>query len=250
MYLKKYKPQFDFFKNPIGLTLSVFLCSFVFAGCATYQSRVSESRRLMEAGTPEIAAEKLQKLSLEPSGDQLIYLLDYAVALQLSGQLEQSNRAFIQADKLSENLDYVSVTNMAGSLLLNEEMKHYKGDSFEKIFINAYLAMNFLQANKLDEALVEARRINEKFKRFRQEEKKDFEMNSLGKYLSALAWEASGQFDDAFIAYQEAEKIDPNNPYIQQDLLRTAKLSRRQQAYQNLKNNFSVVENPHWYNKQ
>lgn len=222
----------------------------MFAGCATYQSKVSESRRLIESGNPEIAAEYLEKLSNESSGDQLIYLLDYAVSLQLSGQIEKSNRAFIQADKLSESLDYVSVSNMAGSLLFNEEMKQYKGDSFEKIFINAYLAMNFLQTNKLDDALVEARRINEKFKLYRQQEKKDFEMNSLGKYLSALAWEAAGQFDDAFIAYQEAEKIDPRNPYIYEDLLRTSKLARRQQAYQNLKNNHSISENQNWYNKQ
>lgn len=238
------------FKKPIGVFLSVFLCSYLFAGCATYQSRVHESRRLLENGSPELAAEKLEKFAFQTGGDQLIYLLDYAVALQLSGQIEKSNRAFIQADKLSESLDYVSVSNMAGSLLLNEEMKHYKGDSFEKIFINAYLAMNFLQANQLDDALVEARRINEKFKRYRQEEKKDFEMNSLGKYLSALAWEAAGQYDDAYIAYDEARKIDSQIPFIEQDLLRTAKLSRRQQAYNDLKKSYSQIENPNWYNKQ
>lgn len=241
---------FNQFIKPIEKFLSVFLCSLVFVGCATYQSRVSESRRLMENGTPDLAVEKLEKIASESSGDQLIYLLDYAVALQMSGQIEKSNHAFIQADKLSESLDYVSVSNMAGSLLFNEEMKQYKGDSFEKIFINAYLAMNFLQVNKLDDALVEARRINEKFKLYRQDEKKDFEMNSLGKYLSAMAWEAAGQYDDAFIAYQEASKIDPNIVFIQQDLIRTAKLSRRQQAYQNLKSQNESAENPNWYNKQ
>ncbi len=237
-------------KKPIEFFLSVFLCSLVFFGCATYQARIEESRRFMESGTPELAVEKLEKLSAESSSDQLIYLLDYAVALQMSGQMNKSNLAFIQADKLSESLDYVSVSNMAGSLLLNEEMKHYKGDSFEKIFINAYLSMNFLQANKLDDALIEARRINEKFKLYRQDEKKDFEMNSFGKYLSAISWEAAGQFNDAFIAYQEAYKIDPNISFIQQDLIRTAKLSRRQQAYQDLKKQTDIVENPNWYNKQ
>ena len=127
----------------------------------------------------------------------------------VAGKLKESNQVFMQADRLAELIDYQSVSRIAGSLAFNEEMVQYKGDTFEKIFINAYLAMNFLQMGQLDDALVEARRINEKYLKYRADEKQAFELNSFSKYLSAVIWEASRSYDDAYIAYAEAYKIDP-----------------------------------------
>jgi hypothetical protein len=87
----------------------------------------------------------------------------------------------LKADRLSEQVDYQSVSRIAGSLALNEEMVQYKGDTFEKFFINAYLAMNFLALGDFDSALVEARRINQKYLKFRAEEAKSFQQKVLVK---------------------------------------------------------------------
>lgn len=157
-------------------SVSLFL-TLTLPGCASYQTKVHEARNALTRHEFVKAADELKSLAEQENDDQLVYLLDYAVALQLAGKLKESNAAFLKADRLTELVDYQSVSRIAGSLALNEEMVQYKGDTFEKMFINAYLAMNFLQMGQLDEALVEARRINEKYLKFRSDEKKKFELN-------------------------------------------------------------------------
>lgn len=233
---------------PLLRKLALMAGFFVFTGCATYQSQVSVARDLLENGQVDAALAELEPRACTTDGDQLVYLLDYATALQVAGRYRDSVNEFLRADRLSEELDYHSVSRVTGSLLLSEEMKQYKGDTFEKIFINAQLAMNFLELGEMDSALVEARRINEKYQKLRQEEKQSFEMNPFAKYLSAVIWEATRRYDDASIAYNEAYKLDPTIEGIQGDLIRSAKLSRRMDEYKKWKREFPNVEEPaSWY---
>lgn len=219
-------------------------------GCATYQTKVSTSLQHLKHGNFSQAVAELRPKAEEESKDQLVYLLDYAVALQLNGQIKESNQAFIQADRLAEQLDYHSITKQAASVVLNEEQVQYKGDTFEKIFINAYLAMNYLQIGDLDNALVEARRLNEKYLKYRSDDKKAFELNFFGKYLSALIWEADRKWDDAYIAYEEAAKIDPGVPALHTDLIKAAKGARRLEQYQKWKQAYpEIQEDPHWFDR-
>lgn len=237
-----------------SLPMKVFIAgvlSLGTLGCATYQSNVGAARIALETGNLESALTDLKKFADTENGDQLVYLLDYATALQIAGRYKESNTYFLKADQLAESLDYHSISRVTGSLLLNEEVKQYKGDTFEKIFINAELALNFLELDQRDDALVEARRINEKFQKLRQEDKKSFEMNPFAKYLSALIWEADKKYDDASIAYNEAYKISPIIDGIEADLIRSAKLAQRPDEYKKWKAKFPAVkEEPWWYNKK
>lgn len=227
----------------------IFLITTILGGCATYQGKVQESIELIQKGDFEKSNLKLQELASKEDGDQLVYLLDYGVSLQLSKKFKESNKIFLQADHLSEILDYQSVSRVAGSLALNEEVVQYKGDTFEKIFINAMLALNYLELNELDEALVEARRLNEKYLRIRSEDKeKNYQQNVFGKYLSAMIWEADGKYDDAYIAYTETEKIDPTISSLPADLIRISKKAQRLDSYKNYKKKYpEVKEDPNWY---
>ena len=233
-----------------ALKVSVLVVCLLLAGCATYQSKVFKSRQLVESGQISEATSQLKVLADQEGDDQLIYVLDYATLLQYAGDFKESNQYFFKALKLIDQFDYQSVSRVSGSLLFNEEMVQYKGDTFEKIFVNAFLALNFLELNDLDSALVETRRINQKYQTYRQEEKKNFEMNSFATYLSAMIWEADGKYDDAYIAYKDAYKIDKNIGTIDDDLVRTAKKSQRMDDYKKLKAEFSQVkEDPSWYDK-
>lgn len=238
--------NFDFFKRltPVGL----FCILALTAGCASYQSKVDSARKAITQRDFDKALKELQPLAEKDNGDQLAYLMEYGTTQQLAGQYKESNVTFEKTSKLAEALDYQSVTRQAGSLILSQDMVQYKGDTFEKIFINAYMAMNYLAMNNLDDALVESRRINEKYLLYRSDQKKNFELNSFGKYLSAVIWEASHSYDDAYIAYEEAYKIDSSISTIGEDLIRSAKLARRMDSYQEWKQKFShVKEDPKWY---
>src|SRR3989344_3162319 len=163
----------------------LFLFSLSIISCATYQGKVAESRQHLSNGQYQAALEYLEPLANKDNGDQLVYLLDYSVALQMAGKVKESSKVLEKADRLAEFQDYTSVSREAGSLLLNQEMVQYKGDSFEKIYINAYAALNYLELGQLDEALVETRRMNEKYNKINHEDRKTFEKNIFGKYLSA-----------------------------------------------------------------
>ncbi len=227
---------------------SAIMWALVLSGCATYQHKVAESRQMLTHGNFDQALDKLGQLAAVQNDDQLVYLLDYGVALQIAKKTDDSTKVLLKADKLTERMDYHSVSNVAAATFTGEEQIQYKGDTFEKIFINAYLAMNFLEQGKFDSALVECRRINEKYIKLRNEEKKNFELNPFAKYLAAVAWEAGGQYDDAYIDYQEAYKLSPEISSIREDLIRLAKKSRRMDDYQKWKKEFSdVVEKPEWY---
>ncbi|RYZ74949.1 MAG: hypothetical protein EOP04_33840, partial [Proteobacteria bacterium] len=133
----------------------LFLFSLMTISCATYQGKVEKSRNLMEQGQYAEAVKTLEPLATDKNGDQLVYLLDYSVALQLDGKIKESNQALQQADRLAELQDYQSLSRQAGSLIVNQEMVQYKGDSFENIYINAYGAMNYLELNQLDDSASE-----------------------------------------------------------------------------------------------
>ncbi len=216
-------------------------------GCASYQTKVSEPRRLIQQSQPAQAAELLAPMALQPSKDQLVYLLDYATALQMAHNFTDSTKAYLKADKLAEELDYVSVTQEAGRILTNEEFKSYQGDTFEKIFINAELALNYLAIGQLDEALVEARRINQKFSKLRKESKRNFELNPFAQYLTGLLWEADQRWDDAAIAYSDAYKIAPATTGLAEDLVRISQKAHRNDDYLRWKNKFKgLEEDPEW----
>lgn len=235
----------------INIVAILGLSVLVLSGCATYHQKIATAKSALTTQEYPKALETLKPLALEPSRDQLAYLLDYGTALQIAGQYNESNKSFIRADRLAEELDYHSVSSLAASLATSQEMVQYKGDTFEKIFINAYLAMNFLEIGDYDGAAVEARRINEKFQKYRADEKKEYKLNPFSKYLSAMVWEALGKYDSAFIDYQDTYKIDPNFSNIGAELIRTAKLSGRNNDYEIYKKRFpQVKENPDWYKRQ
>jgi uncharacterized protein len=205
--------------------------SCILSSCATYQGNVATARDHLTGGRCEEALKLLQIYSEKVNGDQLVYLLDYATALQTCGQYKKSSEIFQKADQLSDQMDYHSISRIAGATLLNEEMIQYKGDTFEKFFINAAAALNYLELGEADEASVEVRRINEKYGRLQTEERKKFELNSFSQYLSGLIYESEKKFDDACISYKSAYQLDVGYRAVGLDMLRGCWLAKRTQEF-------------------
>jgi hypothetical protein len=217
--------------------------------CATYQGKVETARTLLQSGQFSDALAQLKVLADQPGNDRLIYLLDYATALQISGNYTESNKYFQMADKFADIQDYTSLSLETGSFLFGEEMVQYKGEDFEVVLINAMTAINYLCLGDLDNAMVEVRRLNEKLRRFRLEAKRKFTDNALAIYLSAVIYEANKSWDDAAIAYEQVFKIDPSYHPLREDLIRSNVKARRFDAVKKWKAAFpEVVENPDWKN--
>ncbi len=224
------------------VSLSLVVC-FVFlnTGCATYQSKVADARSAIAANDPDKAVTLLKPLAEVEGDDQLVYLLDYATALQIDGKFKESAKQYASAQKIASIQDYHSVSKVTSSLLLSEEMVQYKGDDFEKVFINAMNAVNFLNLNELDDALVETRRLNEILYKFKFEGKKNYDQNPFAFYLSAIIWEAGRNWDDAYIAYKSAFALAPDYKPLREDLIRAAIRAQREDDVAKWKAQFPEV---------
>lgn len=182
----------------------------------------------------------LKEKAEKDSDDQVVYLFEYATALQAAKKYDESNKAFMLAEKLTDIKDYHSISRISGSILLNEGMVQYKGEDYEKVFINAMLAINFLAQGNLEGAQVETRRINEKLYKYKFEAKRDYNQDPFAFYLSAAIWEANRKWDDAYIDYKKAYELNPNMSYLKTDLLRTAKLSQNMDDYAKWQKTFGI----------
>lgn len=214
----------------------------ILTGCATYQHKTADFRNTLKSGDPGAAAEKLKEKAYKEGDDQVVFLLEYATAQQLAGNYEESTKAFLKAEELTDLKDYHSVSRLTGSLLFNEGMVQYKGDDFEKVLINAMLAINFVSEKKFDSALVETRKLNDKLYKFRFEGKKNYEQNPFAFYLSALIWENDRNWDSAYIDFKKAYDLNPQIPYLKEDLIRAAQNARRTEDLQKWKKEFGGVK--------
>lgn len=215
------------------IALSLII-TFLFLGCATYQNRILQGREQIQKGDCLSGLKNINELVEKNDGDQLVFLMELGSALQICKDYSRSNEVFLRADKLSEKLDYHSVTRIAGAALLNEELVQYKGDTFEKLFINVMMAVNYLQLGLFDDALVEVRRIDEKFKKYNSDNKKKFELNSFSQYLSGVIWELDGKFDDACISYKVAYRLDVSFHQVGLDAMRACWLAKRSLDFSDL----------------
>ncbi len=192
-------------------------------GCVSTRRSDQESDLLFQRGQYGQAAARLKK-GLDAQGvdgrDLLLYLLDYALTLHTMGSYEESSKYFLQADKLADIKDYTSLAMETATLLVSENTKDYKGEDFEKVLINVYLAMNYALKGDSEDALVEARRVNHKIGLMVSEGKKKYKENAFAQYVSAVLYEANGDFDDARIEYEKVAKKDI--PLVGQDLWRVA----------------------------
>lgn len=204
------------------------------SSCATHTVKLSPIQNFLLTGNCTEAFKTLELLSSEDSKDQLLYLMEYGSALQICKEYKRSNQIFLSADKLSEQVDYISASRVVGATLFNEETIQYKGDVFEKLFINVSAALNFIELGQFDEAMVEVRRINEKYNKFTAEEKNSFELNSFSQYLSGIIWEADNKYDDACIAYKAAYRLDRSFREVGLDMLTACWRAKRIQEYEKL----------------
>lgn len=226
--------------------------SLVVVSCSTYQNKLAAPRQMIKEGRYSEAIKKLKPLAEKDGRDQLVYLLDYATAQQMAGQHKDSINSFLQADKLAELVDYQSVSKVTIATLGSEEMLQYKGENYEKIMINAMMALSFLATNDFENAVVQARRVNEKVNKIRLDGgREDYELNPFGFYLMGLLFEADGSFDNAYISYEKSYNLDGRNPLLRQDLIRSAKKARRLDMHEKWKKEFAdIPDDPKWYDKK
>ena len=145
-------------KTALYTTLLLFF--LFFNSCATYNLKSQEFQTALQQGETEKALKFIDANSfLKKKRNLLLYYFEKGKIAYLNGDYELSNSLLNKADLfIEENKKYLGGKVLG--MLLNSEMETYTGEDFEKVTIHYYKALNYIFLNKLDEALVEAKRIN------------------------------------------------------------------------------------------
>ncbi|WP_428770229.1 hypothetical protein V1L52_13050 [Treponema sp. HNW] len=161
------------------------------------------------------------KNRLYTGSDEVLYYLDAGMLSRFAGDYEASNKELGEAEKLIEYCYAKSISQAVGSFILNDTLIDYAGEDYEDIYTNLFMALNYIQLGKAEDAFVEIRRFDNKIKLLSSKYEKAiyeakrqteniqpsaysrpdlrFHNSALARYVSLLLYRSEGKFDSAEI---------------------------------------------------
>jgi len=226
-------PSRAFRKAPwlVPAALSLFLLA-----CAPSTEFYRSVENRMAAGDYLTAAGEVRS-NQKSYGDKttVLFKLDMGLLYHYAGVPDSSNAYFFAAEKEIEELYTKSITLAAASMLLNDNVLPYEGEDFEKVLLNVFLALNYAEKAEPDEALVEARKVDEKLREYSRqyEGKNKYQEDAFIRYVMGVLYESRGEINDAYISFKKAYNTyevyakqygTPRPSFLLDDLVRTATL--------------------------
>ncbi len=183
---------------------------------------------------------------------ELLYYFDKGSVLQMLGDYKGSINHLNQAENKIDSLFTKSITKELSSFFSNDMNLPYEGEDFEKVMVHILKALNFMYMGDFSGALVEARKVNNLMNLLsdRHEGKNIYKEDAFARYLSAFAYEAKGEINDAYIDYKKCYRIyeDYKRLYgteistiLKQDILRTAEAMKFYDELENFKKIFGDI---------
>lgn len=166
-----------------------------------------------------------KKEELYTKKDRVLYYLDKGIVLYYQGKFRESNKLLDKAERSMEELFTKSISSITASYLMNDNVIAYYGETYENIYVNIFKALNYLNLNQPEEALVEVKRINIKLRELDQKygdmaremnkKKKGPEVkvksvgfynDVLAQYLSYLIYRMQEEEDDSRISFEKIKE--------------------------------------------
>ncbi len=213
------------------------MVSALISTCQTYYQKNAKFNQAFQQGRMEQAEDILAKDKKGEKGkDRLLYYFNMGTVNSLEGDYDLSNVYFEKAYLFAEDF-HKNAADVTSSLLVNPKVSTYYGEKHEVLYINYYKAINYLQQADYEKALVETRRMNLRLQQYNDRYKGEgkFKRDAFIHLIMGMAYEASGETNDAFIAFRNALEIyqtdykrlfnAPVPEQLKEDILRTAYLS-------------------------
>ena len=210
------------------------------AACAPQMGIYSNVDQLMAAADFHSAIE-LVEINKEKYGqrDYLIYLMDRGILLHYAGDYVRSAKLLQGASYEFEERYTESITKYGATWLVNDLAADYRGEDFESVMINLFNALNYAELGETEEALVEARMVDNRLNlinsKYDKDRKNVYKEDAFARFLMGILYEAGGtsqDLNDAYISYKKAYRIykedfSPNYgvrppPALRQNLLYVA----------------------------
>lgn len=182
--------------------------SFVLAmGCSPYN--MQELRVSMEMGDYDKAYTNIKEQAEKKSDIPLLF--EFGLVAHYANQFADSNKALEQAEVIADDRWTKSLSKEALSLVTSDKVRPYPGKKYERLLGYYYQILNYVYLNQLDGALVECRQAANIINSFKSEDENyDFFGSAFSAHLSAMVFEAAGEWNDAFISYRQAEEYYQN----------------------------------------
>ncbi|MBF0385739.1 MAG: hypothetical protein HQL27_07685 [Candidatus Omnitrophica bacterium] len=199
--------------------LIFFLAIFSSFSCSGPVSIQPQVNSLAIAGKNRFAIKVLEEnKDVYGKKNRLLYLMDYGFILHISGEYKKSIEAFEEAKRLYSELYTKSISNYASTWIVNDNNSFYRGEDFERVMINIFQAVNFLMLGDLEEALVEARNVDNELKlindKYPTEKKNVYSEDAFARFFMGIVYESSenaADFNNAYVSYKKALSIYENN---------------------------------------
>lgn len=184
--------------------LGPVLVALLAAGCAGYPERTAKAlsdfqgghfsqalHHFSEADIPEFLAGAESGSVALTAGDWDGALAYFGRAVQAVREIE--DRALAGSERLGEALS---------SWLLNDTVRAYQGEGFERVYVHCALAQAYLAKGLVEDVYVEARLSNQLLESEERLYETQYEAGGWGHLISAVTYELIGEKDQAYIDYQ------------------------------------------------
>lgn len=223
--------------------LLVSVCMMLIS-CATYSQYAHSLRDGLLHGDPDTSLAIAEKK--DPEHKDIVSSLEKGMLRRMTDDYSGSNKIFEIAKQEIEKLYGISVTENIASLTINDTFRGYEGDRFEQLLLHAFMAMNYIQLERLDDARVEMLQANIKMMEWGDEPDED----AFLRYLEGIIYENLNEEDNALISYRKAllvykEKGGQHYPRIpdilKKDLLRLLSVNGLNSEFDKTKKELSMV---------
>ena len=182
----------------------------ILTGCATYYAKNIKLYQAIETGQFETADKLLEKDTKSPNNrNHLLYYLNRGY---VSWRLNDNRKSVDQFNTAENIIDDYNKNFGAEVLALisNPMVKPYRAEDFEVVMVNCFKAINFMQLDNNEAAMVECRRINLKLNALNdkyKDHKNRYQRDAFANTMMGLLYDANGDYNNAFIAYRNALEI-------------------------------------------
>ncbi|NLF42415.1 MAG: hypothetical protein GX587_06950 [Bacteroidales bacterium] len=195
--------------NKTGIFLIPILLMAFLPSCLTYYQKQEQFSRAFANGDFDKANQLLTKdKKAEKRKTKLLHFLNMGVVYHYTGQYALSNEAFEKAYVIADTY-HKNILDESLALVSNPKVIEYKGEDFELLQLHYFKALNFLYLNDYEAALVECRRMNIKLNALNDKYQSNhrYRRDAFIQNLMGLIYDASGDANNAFIAYRNAYDI-------------------------------------------
>ncbi len=142
------------------------------------------------------------------SKNKFLFYADLGLMQHISKKYQDSNTTFEKAKQIYDENYTKSISAATFSLFANDNVIPYYGKPYEMAYINVFCALNYILQDQNNEAVVEARQVDNLFKKQVTDVygKAFYTDDPFIRYFMGIVYENAGYYNDALVSYKLALK--------------------------------------------